>query len=263
MDTRRGPVPHSKPHPFLEGPRPAAFAHRGGAGDWPENTMPAFQNAADLGFSYFETDAHVTSDGVVVAFHDESLDRVTDRSGLIAELTWSEVSQALVGGSERVPALEELLSSFPGVRFNIDPKADRSVGPLMDLLDRRGDLDRVCIGSFSDSRLRRIGEEYGDRVCLGLGPRAIGRLKARSLGLPLGEFGGRCAQVPVAVRGVPLVTRRFVETAHRAGAVVHVWTVDEPSEMEGLLDLGVDGIMTDRPRVLRDVLRRRGQWEGA
>ncbi len=250
-------------HPFLAGPHPAAFAHRGGAGDWPENTMPAFQNAFDLGFGYFETDAHVTADGVVVAFHDESLDRVTDRTGLISELTWDEVSRARVGGAEPIPALEELLASFPGVRINIDPKADRSVGPLLELLSRRGELDRVCIGSFSDSRLRRIHREYGDRVCLGLGPRSIGRLTARSFGLPVGSFEGRCAQVPVAVKGVPLVTRRFVEAAHRAGAVVHVWTVDDPREMNRLLDLGVDGIMTDLPGVLKGVLEARGQWVGS
>ncbi|HEC08402.1 MAG TPA: glycerophosphodiester phosphodiesterase [Acidimicrobiales bacterium] len=260
MDLSQPAPSGSRLHPFLEGPRPAAFAHRGGAGDWPENTMPAFQSAADMGFTYFETDAHVTSDGVVVALHDDSLDRVTDRTGLISELTWAEVSRARVAGIEPIPSLEELLVSFPDVRFNIDPKADRSVGPLMDLLTRRGDLDRVCIGSFSDSRLRRIAEEFGSRVCLGLGPRAIGRLTARSLGLPVGSFEGRCAQVPTSVKGVPLVTRRFVDAAHRAGAVVHVWTIDDPLEMDRLLDLGVDGIMTDRPRILREVLERRGQW---
>ena len=249
-----------RPHPFLDHEGPIAFAHRGGAGDWPENSMEAFAAAVELGYRYVETDAHVTADGVVVAFHDDRLDRVTDRSGAIAELDWSVVSRARIDGRAPIPLLSELLSSWPELRVNIDPKHDEVVEPLADLLQRSGALDRVCIGSFSDRRLERLRALFGDRVCTSLGPRGVADLRVSSLGIPRPQPAAQCVQVPPSMRGVPLVDRRFVERCHRLDLAVHVWTIDDPDEMERLLDLGVDGIMTDRPVVLRETLERRGQW---
>lgn len=250
----------SSPWPFLDHPGPLAFAHRGGAGDWPENTMPAFEGAVALGYRYVETDAHVTADGVCLAFHDDRLDRVTDRSGVIAELTYAEVRQARVDGREPIPLLEDLIGSFPDVRVNIDPKHDAAVDPLAAVIERTGAIDRVCVGSFSDQRITRLCGALGPRLCTSLGPKAIARLRGGSFGLPAGRIDGGCAQVPHAYKGVAVTDRRFVERAHAAGLQVHVWTIDDPTEMHELLDLGVDGIMTDRPAVLRDVLRSRGAW---
>ena len=121
------------PWPYLDHPGILAFAHRGGAGDAPENTLPAFALAADLGYRYFETDAHLTADGVVVAFHDDVLDRVTDGTGAIAHLPWADVAQARVGG-QPIPRMDELLETFPAARVNIDPKHDPVIAPLADLL---------------------------------------------------------------------------------------------------------------------------------
>jgi len=250
----------SSPWPFLDHPGPLAFAHRGGAGDWPENTMPAFEGAVALGYRYVETDAHVTADGVCLAFHDDQLDRVTDRSGVIAELPYAEVRQARVDGREPIPLLEDLIGSFPDVRVNIDPKHDAAVDPLAAVIERTGAIDRVCVGSFSDQRITRLRTALGPRLCTSLGPKAIARLRGGSFGLPAGRIDGGCAQVPHAYKGVAVTDRRFVERAHAAGLQVHVWTIDDPTEMHELLDLGVDGIMTDRPAVLRDVLRSRGAW---
>jgi glycerophosphoryl diester phosphodiesterase len=252
-------VPSSQ-WPFLDHPGPLAFAHRGGAGDWPENTMPAFEGAVALGYRYVETDAHVTADGVCLAFHDERLDRVTDRTGVIAELTYQEVRQARVDGREPIPLLEDLIAAFPEVRVNIDPKHDAAVEPLAAVIERTGSIDRVCVGSFSDQRIARLRAALGPRLCTSLGPKAIARLRGGSFGLPAGRFEGGCAQVPHKYKGVAVTDRRFVERAHAAGLQVHVWTIDDPVEMHDLLDLGVDGIMTDRPAVLRDVLRSRGAW---
>jgi glycerophosphoryl diester phosphodiesterase len=252
-------VPSSQ-WPFLDHPGPLAFAHRGGAGDWPENTMPAFEGAVALGYRYVETDAHVTADGVCLAFHDERLDRVTDRTGVIAELTYQEVRQARVDGREPIPLLEDLIAAFPEVRVNIDPKHDAAVEPLAAVIERTGSIDRVCVGSFSDQRIARLRAALGPRLCTSLGPKAIARLRGGSFGLPAGRFEGGCAQVPHKYKGVAVTDRRFVERAHAAGLQVHVWTIDDPVEMHDLLDLGVDGIMTDRPVVLRDVLRSRGAW---
>src|SRR5690242_6649092 len=125
------------PHPawpFLDWPGPLAFAHRGGASEAPENTLPAFEHAIRLGFTYLETDVHATADGQLVAFHDDHLDRVTDASGAIASLPWSVVQRARVDGREPIPLLEDLLGAFPDARVNIDPKHDDAVEPLAEVL---------------------------------------------------------------------------------------------------------------------------------
>ncbi|MCB1003283.1 MAG: glycerophosphodiester phosphodiesterase [Acidimicrobiales bacterium] len=246
--------------PFLDHPGPLAFAHRGGAGDAPENTLPAFAQAVALGYRYVETDAHVTADGVLLAFHDHVLDRVTDRTGVIADLPWSEVRRARVGGTEPIPRLEELLATWPDLRVNIDPKHDAAVDPLARAIERTGAIDRVCVGSFSDRRLRRLRVRLGERLCWSHGPRGIARARLASLGLPAGPLAAPCVQVPVRQGRVTVVDPRFVRHLHGRGIQVHVWTIDEEAEMERLLDLGVDGIMTDRPAALRAVLERRGAW---
>ena len=249
-------------HPvaFLDHPGILAFAHRGGAGDWPENTMPAFRHAVGLGYRYLETDVHATADGVVVAFHDDSLDRVTDRMGRIADLAWTEVSQARVGGQEPIPLLTELLEEFPETRINIDPKHGSVVEPLANALLATNAVERVCVGAFSDRRLARMRELLGPGLCTSAGPRATSRFRASTWGAPLGPVPYRCLQVPVRFGPIRVVDRRLVVEAHRRSLQVHVWTIDDPYEMGRLLDLGVDGLMTDRPELLREVLIERGLW---
>ncbi len=247
-------------HRYLDHPGPIPFAHRGGALDAPENSMEAFAEAVALGYRYLETDVHRTTDGVLVAFHDASLDRVTDRAGAIADLTWSEVKGATVGNGVTIPRLEDLTDAWPDVRLNIDPKSDDAVDPLVRVIADLNLVDRVCVGSFSDARIQRARSALGPTLCTSMGPRAIARLMLRSRGIRLTPPAGACAQVPVSFKGVPMVTRRFVEMAHDLDIGVHVWTVNDGAEMHRLLDLGVDGIMTDRPRLLREVLEARDQW---
>lgn len=251
----------SSPWPFLDHPGPLPFAHRGGAGDWPENTMPAFEGALELGFTYLETDAHVTADGICLAFHDDRLDRVTEHQGLISELPYRVVREARVDGREPIPLLEDLVASFPHARINIDTKADASVEAVARVIERTGAIDRVCVGSFSESRLSAVRARLGPSLCTSLGPRGTALLRGGSFGLPgSGRLQGGCAQVPHRVKGVTIVDERFVAKAHAIGLQVHVWTIDDPDEMHHLLDLGVDGIMTDRPSVLKDALTSRGAW---
>jgi len=245
---------------FLDWDAPIPFAHRGGASEAPENTMPAFEHAVKLGYRYIETDVHVTSDGVLLAFHDDVLDRVTDGTGRVDQQPWATVQQAKVDGREPIPLLEDLLGTWPELRVNIDPKHDGAVSALAEVLQRCDAVDRVCIGAFSDRRLARVRALLGPRVCTSLGPRAIARLRASSFGVPAGRLPSSCAQVPAAARGVTLVDSRFVAGAHKRGIDIHVWTIDDRDEMVRLLDLGVDGIMTDRPAVLREVLESRGEW---
>jgi glycerophosphoryl diester phosphodiesterase len=243
-------------HPYLDWDGPIAFAHRGGAGDVPENTLPAFAYAVDLGFRYVETDVHVTADGVLVAFHDDDLQRTCGRPGLISRLPWSEVRTAMVDGRAPVPLLEDLLGSWPELRVNIDCKADGAVEALVDTLRRCNALDRVGVGAFSDRRLRRIRALLGPGLCTSLGPWGVAGLVYGRPRRPV----ARAAQVPVSAGPLTIVSPRVLAKAHALGLQVHVWTVDDPVEMNRLLDLGVDGLMTDRPTVLKQVLTDRGLW---
>lgn len=246
--------------PFLDHPGPIPFAHRGGASEAPENTLPAFEHAVKLGFRYLETDVHTTADGVLIAFHDDRLDRVTDRTGRIEELPWSEVSRARVDGREPIPLLEDVLGAWPDVRVNIDPKADAAVDPLVEVLRRTASVDRVCVGSFSDARIDRARDALGPQLCTGMGPEELVGLIRAFQGESV-TFRSQAAQIPPAdPNGRPLATPELVEVAHRHGIAVHVWTIDDPDEMRRLLDIGVDGIMTDRPATLREVFEDRDIW---
>ncbi|MBR8744880.1 glycerophosphodiester phosphodiesterase [Nocardiopsis sp. MG754419] len=249
-----------------------ALAHRGG---WLtddqgvrrtelENTAVAFQHAVDLGYTYLETDVHATADGVLMAFHDHTLDRATDSTGAIASLPHREVARARVAGKEPVPLLEDLLGAWPEARFNIDLKSDGAVLPLREALRRTDAWDRVCVGSFDQNRLDRARRLYGPRVATSCGPLDVARLRLASLSMFLRPFAGRtpvCAQIPLSHGGFPLLSRDVIHTAHRLGMQVHVWTINAPEVMERLLDAGVDGIVTDNTRALRDLLIRRGRWD--
>ncbi|MCZ7413224.1 MULTISPECIES: glycerophosphodiester phosphodiesterase [unclassified Streptomyces] len=248
-------------HPYFDHPRPFAFAHRGGTAGGLENTEHAFRRAVDLGYRYLETDVHATSDGRLVAFHDDTLDRVTDARGRIAELPWAEVSRARVAGREPVPLFEDLLRAFPAARWNVDVKAEGALRPLLRVLDEQDAWDRVCVGSFSEGRVARARRLAGARLATSLGTGGVLALRLRSWRLPARLRGGAlAAQVPVRQAGVPVVDRAFVRCAHRIGLQVHVWTVNEAERMRALLDLGVDGIMTDHVELLREVLEERGAW---
>jgi glycerophosphoryl diester phosphodiesterase len=242
-------------HPYLDWPGPVALAHRGGAADAPENTMRAFTNAVSLGYRYLETDVRVTTDGVVFVFHDEDLSRLCGRPGRISELRAAEVATARVHGTEPIPTLDELLDAWPDARLNIDCKSEHGVGPLADVIVRHDALDRVCLTSFSDRRVNRMRRILGRTLCT-----AAGRWELVGLKLVGLSGSAHAAQVPVRRGPVTVVSSGFIRRCHRHDIAVHVWTIDDPAEMHRLLDLGVDGIMTDHPAVLREVLVSRGAW---
>lgn len=231
--------------------------------------MAAFGAAVELGYAYVETDVHATADGVAVALHDATLDRVTDRTGAVADLPWSEVRRALIGGVEPVPALEDVLGSWPELRVNIDVKSTGAVAPLARVLDRTRAHHRVCVTSFSDARRRAVLRRVAAPVATSAGQTLTAAFVVAASIPGLRRFAGSvlrgvdCLQVPATFRGWPVVTTATVAAAHAAGTQVHVWTVNEPAEMRRLLDLGVDGLITDRADLLRDVLTERGDWHPA
>jgi len=256
--------------PYLDR-TPVALAHRGGALYAPnvglENTMTAFRNAIALGYTHLETDVHVTRDGRLVAFHDRLLNRVSSARGQIRHLPWSELAHAQVGDGEHVPLLAEVLDTWPEVNLNIDLKAPGTEEPLWRLIEERGLHDRVCVGSFSQRRIRRFRRLSRGTVATAAAP----------IGTVMTRFGPQIATgrlrtpadvfqvppwIPLRGRRIRVITRQLVETAHRHGKQVHAWTVDDPAEMHRLLDLGVDGLVSDRIDVLKQVLLDRGAWTG-
>jgi glycerophosphoryl diester phosphodiesterase len=252
-------------HPYLDAPLPLAFAHRGGAARGDENTMAAFERAVGLGYRYVETDVHATADGVAVMFHDDRLDRLTGQRGRIGALRWADLATVRVGGAAAIPRLEEALDAWPQVRFNVDVKTGAGVDPTVCAVRRAGARDRVLLASFSDARLARLRAAAGPGAATSLGVRGVARLRlaaltSRPVGLPPGVVA---AQVPVRYGRLRVLDQRFLRYAHGLGLQVHVWTIDDPAEMGELLDLGVDGIMTDHVDVLRDVYLHRGHWTAA
>lgn len=247
-------------------PRFVALAHRGFSLDGLENSLAAFDAARALGFRYVETDAHATSDGVAVALHDATLDRTTDAHGAVADLPWREVRTARIGGREPVPALEDLLGTWSDLRVNIDVKAASGAAPVARAIERTAAHDRVCVTSFSAARRRDTVRRLSRPVATSAGQAEVAAflLGARTGVRPLVRRALRdvgALQVPESSGAVRVVDARTVAAAHAVGRTVHVWTVDDPGEMRRLIDLGVDGLVTDRADLLRDVLVERGLWE--
>jgi len=248
-------------------PRPLAFAHRGGATHPDlvglENTLTAFRHATELGYTYLETDVHATRDGILLAFHDTVLDRVSDTSGGVVDATYDEIRRVRIGGREPIPTLGELFDALPGARFNIDLKSDAAAPLLAAFVAEREAHDRVLVGSFSQRRLDRFRRLTRGRVPTSATPLEVLAFRF----LPSGRLADRLTRRRVAALQVPhrrgpvtVTTTGLVRRAHRAGKHVHSWTIDERDEMIELLDRGVDGLMTDRTDILRDVLVQRGQW---
>ena len=252
---------------------PVAIAHRGSRLLWPENTDTSFQGAYDLGYRHFETDLHVTADGVVVCFHDPDVERTTEGRGLVEELTLTQLQNLDPGfrhvtpdgyvfrqAGSRVPTVEWLLSTYPGVSVVVDLKCAGVAAPLAAIIEDLDAHQRVIVGSFSEARLAEFRELSRGRVATSSGP-AASRLWVLASRVGRGVRGEAAAlQLPARMRGVRVVDRRLVAAAHADGLQVHVWTVNEPAEMRRLLDLGVDGVITDRPDLLKEVLIERGEW---
>ena len=249
-------------HPYLDNTSPIAFAHRGGTSAAPENTLRAFDDAVTLGYRYVETDVQSTRDGRLVAFHDNDLQRTCGKPWRIEETDWSTLSTARIDGTDPIPLLEDLLTSWPNLRINIDCKSDAAMQPLIDTIRRTHCLDRICVGSFSDKRLRHIRSELGTGLCTSMGPQEVIRLVLGSTtGIPFSPSRhALIAQVPVRQGPIPVVTHRSIARAHRLGLQIHVWTIDDPLQIGQLLDMGVDGVMSDDTRALKDVFVARHLW---
>ena len=261
-------------HPYLSGPRPRAYAHRGWhTGDLTglENTLAAFTRAVEEGFAYLELDVHASADGVAVVHHDALLDRTTDGTGRVAGHTAAELAKVRVRGREPIPQLSQVLAALPDTRVTVELKSAAAVPPTLAALAEADAWHRVCVGGFEQAWLDAARRGGGERLCTSMAKRDVLALRSRAWldGLPGPLAGapsplrlaGQIAHVPVSAGPIRVVDAGLVRTAHARGVEVHVWTIDEPAEMRRLLDLGVDGLLSDRPDLLREVLRERGQWQ--
>jgi glycerophosphoryl diester phosphodiesterase len=247
--------------PFL------ALAHRGGHADRLEgnieNTIANFRHAADLGYRYLETDVQATRDGHLVVFHDPDLARLTGREGTIGDLTLAEVRALRVGG-EPIPTMDEVYEEFPDHRFNVDLKSDAAAEPMALAILRHKAERRTLVATFSARRRRAFRALVGDAV-------PVSAARADTAWTAWAPLLPRFVNGPAAALQVPLrfPVGRFTPTvyntgllqrAHARGMQVHVWTIDDPAEMNALIDQGVDGLVTNAVETLRDVLAARGLW---
>lgn len=243
------------PLTYQVGGRPIVLAHRGGADLNLENSPTAFAAAARQGITYVETDIRATSDGVAVLMHDSTLQRTTNGTGEVASLPWPAMAELRLKNGDPIPSLARMLQEFPDLAWNIDVKCDDAVLPLLGTLGAERAWDRVAIASFSGSRLRRLRQLAGGRLATATTPAEVARIRlGLTSGLKLGPGLVAAAQVPPQFWGVPLVTPQFVRNAHQIGMAVHVWTINDPQKMRELLDLGVDGLVTDRPDLAQQIL---------
>lgn len=263
----------SMPRAYFGPTTPIHFAHRGGAKRWPENTLLAFRNSAELGYRHIETDIHETSDGHFVCFHDARLERTTNGHGDLRDYTLAELkrfdaghnfiedgSYTFRGAGARIPTLEEALNLAPHLHYNLEIKPpDRTFARrLWEFIEHHGIHDRVLVASEHDEVTEvfrahsrgRVATSPGRKGALGFWARVLAGAWRHAM------FPFDALQIPRSFRGKNVITPRFVEAAHHHGIQVHVWTIDDPAEMYELLAIGVDGLMTDLPDVLLEVLAK-------
>ena len=252
---------------FLRDTGRIAMAHRGFTSfRWPMNSMGAFHEAAKLGFRYIETDVRATRDGVAVIQHDRGLGSESGVPGAVDQLYWRDVRKAHLGAGESIPTLEELLTALPDMRINIDIKAASAIEPTVNVIERLKAHHRVLVTSFSERRRRLALRLLSKRVASSAGTGALVVVLAAAKTPASRAYAWRmlrdsdCAQLPARLGRLPVITPGLVRALHDSGRQVHAWTIDDPDVMNSLLDIGVDGIITDRADLLRDVLIARGQW---
>ena len=240
-------------HPYLDVPGVAISAHRGGSIEAPENTIESFEYSIKLGSSYIETDVQLSSNGIPYIFHDNDLKRLFGKNIIFNSLHSDEIDELILFDKYKIPTLESTLQKFPDTLFQIDVKTDEVVLPTMKVIKKTNSTDKVCIASFSSKRLKQVHKLYPE-ICLSMGPFEVMKLLLASFGLYRNKVPGNCLQIPIYQYGIKLVTKRFINYIHSIGLKIHVWTINDEDTMQKLIDLGVDGIITDRPKALKDLL---------
>ena len=225
------------------------LAHRGGAEESYENTTESFEYSQLLGCEFIETDVQVSSDGIPYIFHDDDLKRILNKPVRFDSLSSNEIDDLSIFNSCKIPKLSDTLLRFPNLCFQIDFKTDEVVMPALDVINDMNVFDRVCIASFSSKRLQKVRSLYPD-LCISMGPNEVFKTLVASLNLFKGEIPGDCLQIPMSYYGIKIVSKRFVDFVHSRGLKIMIWTINDIKTFKYLIDLGVDGIITDKPKLL-------------
>ena len=231
----------------------AVLAHRGGSIESFENTIESFYYSQSLGCKFIETDVQISSDGIPYIFHDETLKRLTGISKKFSSLDSNEIDRLRIFKSHKIPRLDETLQTFPDMCFQIDVKTDEVAMPALEVIHKCRAEDRVCIASFNSSRLSKVNNKYPE-ICLSMGPNEVGKMLLSSFGLYKKTIMGDCLQVPMYYYGIKVVTKRFIDFIHSKGLKICVWTINDEKTFRKLIEMKVDGIITDKPKLLYEVL---------
>ena len=247
-------------HKYLKNKTPVAIAHRGGSNSGIENTLEAFENAINMGFNIIETDIQITKDKKLVVFHDLTLDRLTNTKGLVKDKTWNELKKIKILGKYSIPLLSDIFDKWPKIKINIDPKNDECIDYLISFLREYNCFEKICIGSFSGKRLQRLRKEFGPKLCTSAGPLEVLKLKLFSLINLSISIDANCVQVPLKYYRINIIDKNFIKFCQSQNLMVHVWTINDILEIERLLDLGVNGIISDNIEGLKKIFKKKNYW---
>lgn len=246
------------------GEKPIVLAHRAGGNEAPENSLTAFTKMEQLGFRYIETDVHSTKDGVVIIFHDSALERTTNGKGKVAQYSWNELKEIRDDSGNGLLRLDEVLEKYPNLFLNIDAKTSHVVPSLVHVISSKNAFSRISLASFSEPRLKRLRKMLPGMVS-SLGQEAIALLVLQSKLpkkwqpyfdwlVPGVKKGVQAVQIPAMFGKIKVLTPQLIELCHRRKQAVHIWTVNEATEMLEFLAMGVDAIITDEPSLARRVI---------
>ena len=247
------------PFDYLNNYKFTPFSHRGGSIENDENTLEAFEKSINLGYQYIETDVRHTKDNKLVIFHDADLKRICNLDVSISSLSFKELQEYKIFNKHKIPLLSEALNTWSNVYFNIEPKSEESAYLLLDELKKQKDLNRFCVGSFKSANLSimRVGLKH--KICTSMSQDEVINFFINRF-FPFSNNNAPCLQIPMYFYGVKIVTKNLVDHVHNLGKKIHVWTINDESEMKTLIDYEVDGIMTDRPKKLKELLLERLLW---
>ena len=226
------------------------FVHRGDTSIFLENTIEAFQSAVSLGYQYLETDLRETSDGKIITFHDPNLKRITGANITISETKFSDIRMRRLPSREIIPTIDELLEEFPDSFFNMDLKVNQIEEKVLKKINSHNALERVCLGSFNSKTIKKINS-LEPKILTSMGISQVIMYKFFQK-----KNISKLIQIPTRWNGIKVITKKFIDRLHNDGLKVHVWTVNKETEMQSLIDLGVDGIMTDNASGLIEVMKQ-------
>ena len=245
---------------FIRSTNIVPIAHRGASLLASENSFESFRKAFDLGYRVIETDIHSSKDGTAYIFHDITLERLTGENLKISDLKDVDIDSLKINNSSVIPRLSKVFEEFPEGLFNLDAKTWKSTTPIVDTIQNMGCRSRVCIGSFNDRRVHAIIKELGLETCHSMGTSNVIKFY---LGAHLGieqHFTSQCIQLPIKMFGISLTTWKVLRYARKLGIKIHFWTINNPVIMQQLLELNVDGIMTDDCVLLKEIMKEQNKW---